>query len=199
LLACGLLGCCLWAPISAAPAGEKPRAKTSQGAPAADPMMAEMMKYANPGPEHEILKGMAGTWKTTTKSWMAPGEPEVSEGTSEVTAILGGRYVKEEFSSTFGGQPFHGMGLTGYDLMKKQYVGTWIDSMGTSIMTSRGTYDSATRQFASTATYTDPMTMKEKTTRMVTKIFDGNKHVSSFYDTMDGKEVMTMEITYTRK
>jgi hypothetical protein len=64
---------------------------------------------------------------------------------------------------------------------------------------SKGKYDAAAQQFAMTATYTDPMTMKEKTTRMVSKTIDNNKHVFSMYDTVEGKEALTMEITYTRK
>jgi hypothetical protein len=34
------------------------------------------------------------------------------------------------------GMPFEGLGYTGYDNVKKQYFGTWIDSMSTGIMTS---------------------------------------------------------------
>lgn len=199
VLICGLLGCCLTAPALALRAGEKAQTQAAQGEPAMDPMMAEMMKYANPGPEHEVLKSLAGSWKTVTKAWFGPGEPQVTEGTAEATSILGGRFLREEYTGIFMGDPFQGMGVTGYDLMKKEYVGTWVDSMGTGIAESKGRYDAAAKRFDYTATYMDPMTMKEKTWRMVNKIIDNNKHVFSMFDMMDGKEVMTMEITYTRK
>ncbi len=198
VLVCGLLGCCLAAPAPAA-AAEKAQTQAAKTDPAMDEMMAAYMKYATPTAEHELLKGMAGTWKTVTKAWTGPGDPQVSEGTAVKSMVLGGRFLREEFDGTFMEGPFQGMGLTGYDTMKKEYVGTWVDTMGTGIARSTGKYDPAARQLNITATYTDPMTMKDRTWRMVNKFVDSNKHVFQMFDQMDGKEVMTMEITYTRK
>src|SRR5262249_52979692 len=99
------------------PASAKPAAKAAaKAAPMSeDQMMAEMMKLATPGPYHEMLKKFAGSWKTETKMWMGPGEPQVSEGTAEASMILGGRFLKQEAKGNFMGQPFEGFGLTGYD------------------------------------------------------------------------------------
>jgi hypothetical protein len=43
---------------------------------------------------------MLGRWKAVVKSWNGPGEPTVSEGTSENRMILGGRYLEQKFQST---------------------------------------------------------------------------------------------------
>ena len=40
---------------------------------------------------------------------------------------------------------FKGMGVEGYDNVKKKFVGSWIDNMGTGIQFSDGTYDPATK------------------------------------------------------
>jgi Protein of unknown function (DUF1579) len=45
---------------------------------------------------------------------------------------------------------FKGMGIEDYDNVKKKFVGTWVDNMGTGIMMSEGRYDVATK----TSTYT---------------------------------------------
>ena len=37
------------------------------------------------------------------------------------------------------GQPFTGIGVTGYDNHAKKYLSTWIDSMGTGIFSMEGT------------------------------------------------------------
>ena len=43
------------------------------------------------------------------------------------------------------------------------------------------------------------MTMKDKQYTIITRFIDRNTHTFSFMDVVDGKEVMTMEITYTRR
>jgi hypothetical protein len=40
---------------------------------------------------------------------------------------------------------FKGMGIEDYDNVKKKFVGTWVDNMGTGIMMSEGDYDVATK------------------------------------------------------
>ena len=42
-----------------------------------------------------------------------------STGSSEVKWIMGGRYLEQTATGTSMGQEFHGMGLMGYDNMKK--------------------------------------------------------------------------------
>jgi hypothetical protein len=188
----------------AVPAEQKPGAKP-QSKPAAAPqmseqeMMAAYMKYANPGPEHEFLKSMAGSWKAVTKSWMGPGEPQVSEGTATRTMILGGRYLKDEFKSTFMDKPFEGFGVTGYDLFKKEFVGTWSDTFGTGILMSRGKIDASGKVMTMTGSYDDPVTGEKKTMKEVTKILGPDQHVFEIWETQGGKEVKSMEITYTRQ
>jgi hypothetical protein len=48
-------------------------------------------------------------------------------------------------------------------------------------------------------TYDDPVTGQKKTMKEVTKIVDANKNVFEIYDVNDGKEVKSMEVTYTRE
>ncbi len=49
--------------------------------------------------------------------------------------------MQEDFSGEFMGKPFHGIGITGYDNLKKKYVGSWIDDMGTGLFISEGDAD----------------------------------------------------------
>ena len=87
-----LAGALIIAPSAASPAGESPQSRPA-AALSEEEMMAQMTKIASPGPSHELLKQFAGTWKTVTKAWMAPGDPMVSQGMSDKTMILGGRSV----------------------------------------------------------------------------------------------------------
>ncbi|HKO00456.1 MAG TPA: DUF1579 family protein, partial [Thermoanaerobaculia bacterium] len=87
---------------------------------------AAMEKAASPGDAHKKLSAMVGDFDTKVSSWMAPGTPPVtSMGRSHNSWALDGRWVEERFTGTFMGKPFHGIGYTGYDNIKKKYVGTW--------------------------------------------------------------------------
>src|SRR5262249_43819145 len=99
-------------------------------------MMDKMMKAATPGPQHQMLKKMAGEWNAKVKFQMDPTQPwQESQSTSTITMLMDGRYCQEVVSGQMMGGPFNGMGITGYDNVIGKYVGTWIDNMGTGIET----------------------------------------------------------------
>src|SRR5262245_13512739 len=164
-------------------------------------MMAEMMKLAKPSEGHERLKPLAGTWKTVVKMWDKPGAaaPQVSDGECTDQWILEGRFLKEECTGTFAQMPFQGMGITGYDNAKKMYVGSWIDTMGTGILTSTGTVHKSGKTFTSTTTMPDPASGKPMKARLITKIVDDNTHTFEMHIPAGTKDFKMMEITYTRK
>ena len=89
----------------------------------------------------------AGSWDATVKSWMQgpEAEPVVSKGVEVVKLMPGGLWLLSEFHGKFGEMEFHGAGQSGFDPVKKKYVGTWVDSMETSIMTMEGDFDSQTK------------------------------------------------------
>jgi hypothetical protein len=182
-----------------APAAKAETKSDAKSHPDHDAMMAEMMKYANPGPQHQALNPLAGNWKTVTKMWMGPGEPEVSNGTCERSWALGGRFLVSNYKGTFSGKPFEGMELLGYDLRKQQYVSTWIDNMGTGFSVSEnGTMDPATKSLTLGMSFDDPMTNQKMAYKIVTKITDDNSHTFSMIGSREGKDFTEMEIAYTR-
>jgi hypothetical protein len=163
--------------------------------------MDAMMKAGTPGAAHKNLAGMVGTWDATVKMYNAPGAPaQVSTGTSENKLVLGGRWVQETFNGNFMGMPFSGLGYTGYDNIKKQYVGTWMDTMTTAVMQSAGTADASGKNFVFNSTVDDPMTGKPVTTKSTVTVTDENHHTMEMWGPApDGKMFKMMEITYTRK
>src|SRR5687767_10313615 len=76
-----------------------------------------------PGPEHEHLKTMEGTWEATIQS--KEGD---AKGTLTSKMGLGGLWLLDHFKGEFGGMSFEGRGGTSYDPAKKKYVSVWIDS-----------------------------------------------------------------------
>jgi hypothetical protein len=161
--------------------------------------MDAMMKASTPGAAHKKLAEMAGTWNATTKMYNAPGaEPMVSTGVSTNKPVLGGRWIQQTFTGTFMGMPFEGIGYTGYDNMTGQYVGTWMDTMTTSLMTSQGSAQGDSYQFKSSMP--DPVSGKQIETTTKVMIVNKDKHVMEMWmPAPDGQQFKMMEIIYTRK
>jgi len=104
-----------------------------------DAMMRMWQTAMTPGAGHERLEPMVGTFHARTTFTMGRGaEPSVSEGTSENRWVLGGRYLEQSYRGMSMGMPFEGIGYTGYDNVRKRYVGIWMDTFGTGLMDSVG-------------------------------------------------------------
>ena len=197
LCALGLLVVTTNSAHAEAPAAKGTKAKDDPAAMQA--MMAAMEKAGAPSEHHKVLARRVGKWDVVVKTWMAPGQPPMeSKGTAEIKSILGDRFIQMTFTGSFMDKPFNGIGLTGYDNVKKKVVGTWVDNMSTSIMRSEGTFNAATKTTTSESVTMDPSTGKECKGRTVEKWESDNKIVEEFFRKEGGKEMKAMEISYTR-
>jgi hypothetical protein len=162
-------------------------------------MMAAYEKAGEPAEQHKHVLKMVGKWNVAFKTWMDPRQPPMeSTGTAEGKALLGDRFVQVTVTSTFMGKPFSGVGINGYDRARKKFVGTWIDSMSTGMMRAEGTTDAAGKVLTSQMTGTDPLTGKESRIRIVGRWESDDQMVEEFFEKKAGREMKTMEITYTR-
>jgi hypothetical protein len=164
-------------------------------------MMARMMKIATPGPQHQMLAKLAGKWNFTMRMYMGgPGAPpSESNGTCDMQSLLGGRYLVQNAKGMVNGMPFEGMGINGYDNDMQKYVATWMDNMGTMIMTGTGTADSTGKIITFTYIYDDPMTgEKAKKSRQVLRIISNDELAYDMYDNQGGQEFKVGEIAYKR-
>jgi hypothetical protein len=92
------------------------------------------------------------------------------------------------------GMPFEGIGWLGYDNASKEWVGSWVDNMGTGIMNSHGTCDKNTWNMKGEST--DPTTGKKWASHSTLKIVDANTFQMEMYGTgPDGKEMKMFEMT----
>lgn len=183
----------------AAVADDKPAKKEMSADEKA--MMEAWMKAMTPGDNHKHLDAMAGSWDTKLTFWMAPdAPPTTSTGVSENRWILGNRVLEQRFKGTYMDQPFEGIGHTGYDNVKKQYWGTWIDNMGTGIMTSTGTSADGGKTWTFKGTYADPMTGKDTSMEEKITVIDKDHHKFEMWGPApDGKIYKSMMIEYTRR
>ena len=164
-------------------------------------MMAKWQTYATPGANHKVLDALVGQWTHAGQWWTDPNaEPETFAGSSEVKWIMGGRFL-QHFAKGPGqaGQPFEGMGIVGYDNIKKKYQSLWIDNMGTGMMQGEGTYDAEKKELNDRGSLTDPIG-GSTTYRGVYRFIDANHYKYEMFTVApDGKESLSMTIDYTRK
>ncbi len=162
-------------------------------------MMAAWQKAGQPGMHHQHLAVLVGTWDAETKMWMDPSaEPMTSSATMEYRMVMGGRFLEEVITSDFMGQPFQGRGLYGYDNVTGKMQAIWIDDMSTGIYSYSGSINEAGDEMTLEGKYMDPITKEWRQTRSVMRISSDKLHYVG-YESSNGQERKTMEITATRK
>jgi hypothetical protein len=188
---------CLTLLVAATPAIAKDK-KSGQMNP--QEMMETYKKLAAPGDPHKLLASLAGSWTTKTKEWMEPDKPPMeSTGSVDMKMLLDGRFLQQEFTGNMMGQPYSGIGISGYDNLREKYVSTWIDSMGTGIFVMEGTANADGKTITLKGQHAEPGG-GHMTHRAVWKIVDDNTQTFEMYGAHGkGKETKMMEITYTRK
>jgi hypothetical protein len=180
---------------------EAPKGDASKMSAQEKAAMDKMIEAGTPGEPHKKLDAVVGIFDAKVKMWMDPSKPaEDSSGTSESKWVLGNRYVETRYTGTFMGQPFSGIGYTGYDNVTKKYVGTWMDSASTGKMDTAGTADKSGKSMTLTGRVADPMTGKMCLIREKVTIADNDHHMMEMWGPdPSGKVYKMMEIHYTRK
>ena len=157
--------------------------------------VAGAQEAPKPGPEHDRLKQLEGTWDVVMKF----GDAE-TKGKVVYKMDLGGLWLVADFQGEFApGQKFTGKGLDGYDPLKKKYVSVWVDSMSTSPIVSQGTYDKDGKVLTMTGEGPGPdgKPMKYK---MTTEHQDKDKLLFTMFGvSADGKETSMFTIAYKRR
>lgn len=151
-------------------------------------------EFPQPGPEHEELKDLEGTWDAV----MDMGGQK-SKATAVYKPICGGMWMASDFKGDFGGLAFEGHGLDGYDQHKKKYVGVWVDSMSSAPLHMEGDYDPKTKLLVMTGETVDPAGKPQKF-RATTETKDKDRF--TFKMSMiepGGQEKPAFTIDYTRR
>ncbi|MBL8745931.1 MAG: DUF1579 family protein [Phycisphaerae bacterium] len=201
LIVCGVLG----SSFAAEPEKkEDDRSKGTYGDPAndeskqgvSDPMMADMQ----PGPQHKLLEGLAGTWACVTRHWMDPAQPGARiEHEVRSSMILGGRFLRIETTGDFFGVPFESLTIMGYDRRHERYTIVGFDTLGTYFVTAEGSRDEESKSLRLKGTTHDPKTGATERYTFVYRDITPESYVSEvWFTTPDEREVKVVESTCTR-
>jgi Protein of unknown function (DUF1579) len=141
----------------------------------------------------KLFKRDVGTWEAEVKMYTEPNAaPQVSKGV-ETNFMLGDHWLIGSFKGSIMGMDFQGSSQNGYDMKKKKFVSTWVDSMSPAATHTEGTWDEKTQTLTATGSTTDPSGVEMKIKQVVVYGKDGSRHF-----TMYGNDAKMMEIKYTK-
>lgn len=183
--------------------------QTAQGedtpaTPPAIPDSATMMKnwatYMTPGAMHKMMAGWDGTWNADITMWMQPGAPPQKTKAKAVNKmIMNGLYQESVHSGNMMGMAFNGKSTLGYDNLRKVFVSTWIDNMGSGIMYMEGPISDAGKEILLKGKMTDPGTGAITDVRETFRLVNEDTQVMEMFVSMPGMgEMKTMEIKFVR-
>ncbi|MCH7701570.1 MAG: DUF1579 domain-containing protein [Planctomycetes bacterium] len=154
-----------------------------------------------PGDAHKHLDYFVGKWKTKTKIYMGgPGSPPMeSDGQSSMKWVLDGRFIMHEHKGTMMGQPYEGIGMTGYDNYRNLYISSWCSNMGTNMLTFAGMRHPETGVFTYYGEMDEPsMNVIGRTVKYVTRIVDADHYTFEIIDLHAGDDYKVIELSYER-
>lgn len=160
----------------------------------------EFAALSQPGASHEVLNTFVGEWGVDVLSWSSPeANPERSSARSSSHWVLGYRYVRERYKSLAMGPRYEGLGFLGYDAGARLYSAVWMDSLNTSIATSKGVFNPETSTFAMKGEVYDPLLGRTKETRTLIQVLSADSYKITMMDrTARGKDFKSLELTYNR-
>lgn len=161
---------------------------------------ASWEESAKPGVGHKVLEKLEGKWDYTLKWWNSSDEaPMTASGTSDKKWIVGDRFLIMEHTGEWYGEEYEGVGIKGYDNSKNEFNTVWIDSLGTGMATTRGSYDPETKKLIEHGTATEAGSGGSVAYRGVTTFVDDNTYLYEYYmNDESGNEVRKMKMTYNR-
>jgi hypothetical protein len=165
------------------------------------PVSAQQPPMPKPGPEHAVFKMDVGTWDGVVETMTAPGAPPAKSTGVEVNTIgCGGLCLITDFKGELApGTPFHGHGITTWDVTKKKYSSSWSDSMSQGLLIGESSWDAAAKKAAGTMQGPDATGQIVKMRSVVEYPSPSSRVMTAYAAGPDGKEMQVLKITYKKR
>lgn len=162
------------------------------------PDQGKAAKGDSPGPVHQRLNDLAGTWDVAIQYKLGDTVHE-GKATCEAKWILDGRFLQQEYKSRFRGQPFQVIQLLGYDNPRKKTIEIMIDNRSTSALHNEGSISNDGKVITNLGEGLNSATGKPYKLRTVTTIVDPSHFTLEWFRIEDGgKENRVVSMTHTR-
>ncbi len=163
--------------------------------------MEAWTKSMQPSKFHEFLGRFVGEWDVEFQMYMQPGaDPMVSEGSARIYWQFPGKWLAEENKASFMGRPMDSFLLTGYDNVKRQFVGTLVDSMSTEMKSFKGALSPDGKVLTMFGEMDEPITGEHgKMVKYQTFIEDDDHFALEVSEILYGEPWVVVRVEYTRK
>jgi len=151
-----------------------------------------------PGAEHKKLDALAGAWDVTVRFPVGPGKEMEGKSSCEAKWVMDGRFLRQEYSSTFAGKPLTVVRYLGFDRHKGKFVEVQFESTHTDVMHNEGAISEDGKTITCWGTHIDAATGKESKVRSVTTFLDKDAFTLEMFYT-EGKEAKVITLTHKRK
>ena len=152
-----------------------------------------------PTPEHQWLSRNVGEWDVQCAYNTSPGDDPLEVEGHELTEMLGPFWVVGRFEADMLGTPIIGQAVTGYDPVKKLFVGTWKDSYTPFHYTFEGKLSEDENTLMLAGDNYDPMRRCMSTYRSCTEYLGDSVRILTLSVEVDGTEISILKYRYKRK
>jgi hypothetical protein len=161
----------------------------------------EWAALSKPGPSHRLLESFVGEWNVKLTFWSEPNSTgQSSSGQSQISWVLGKRFIQEQFTGYIAGEAYRGLGMIGYDNGSRSFKTVWADSLNTALTTSSGRFYPDTNTIILESEVYDPLVSGIKTVHSKLQIDSPNAYTFVMTDTSpEGKQFTSLEMRYQRK
>ncbi|MER8477368.1 MULTISPECIES: DUF1579 family protein [unclassified Mesorhizobium] len=194
------------------PFGALAQGSSAAAEPPTQSELPNWLRRGLPGPGHEVLAPMIGTWRVQMSFYgtlgRSPDQPPLvtDDLISHRQWLAGGRYIEDIMEGTLDGAPVWRKGWLGYSIMDGRYEWVTIDPVNTTMMYFKGVPNSGDqRPISMSGTFTDQGVAGEETVgkqvgmRTVIKIENNDRHIIELYFTRPGQqETLATRAVYTR-
>ena len=147
------------------------------------------------GPEHDLLKKMAGQWTTKVRFRRSPAEAWGEASGTDVRELgCGGQWLFASVRSA----GFEGRQQLGYDAGKKKFVATWVDNESPGMTLWEGTFDAKEKVLTLRSEIADPSSGKPVKMRMTYDLSRDDAMVCRGFVRLEGDEFQSLDIAYAR-
>lgn len=153
-----------------------------------------------PGTEHRKLDALAGAWDVTVRFPVGPDKYREGKASCEAKWVMDGRFLRQEYTSSFAGKPLTIVRYLGFDRHKGKFVEVQLESTHTDVMHNEGVISSDSKSITCRGTHRDAASGKEVQVRTVTTLRDADAFtLELIYADDEGKDAQTITLTHKRK